>query len=200
MSNSPFDPARQNTNLTAKITSGLERVASVFRVLLWEHAKAIGLSPIQIQLLIFVFYHDDALCNVSHLAKEFNLTKPTISDALKVLVQKKLIVKVPSELDKRAFTVALTAAGKTVVKETELFANPVEASVNKLSKADQEQLFSTLKELIFGLNKLGVIAVQRTCFGCRFYKKKAGAHFCSFLDKELLSNELRLDCSEFEER
>ncbi len=200
MSKSPFNPARQNTNLTAKITSGLERIASVFRVLLWDHAKTIGLSPIQIQLLIFVAHHDDALCNVSHLAKEFNLTKPTISDALKVLVQKDLTEKVPSELDKRAFTVILTAKGKEVVASTELFASPVEASIDKLSTPDKEQLFSTLEELIVGLNKAGIISVQRTCAGCRFYEKKANGHFCHFLDKNLLSNELRIDCPEFEAR
>jgi DNA-binding MarR family transcriptional regulator len=198
MNKSPFDPTRQNTNLTAKITSGLERIAGVFRVLLWDHAKAIGLSPIQIQLLIFVAHHDDGLCNVSHLAKEFNLTKPTISDALKALVQKGLTEKVPSELDKRAFTIMLTPKGKEVVASTELFASPVEASINKLSTPDKEQLFSSLQELIFGLNKVGIITVQRTCFGCRFYEQKPDGHFCNFLDKNLLTNELRIDCPEFE--
>ncbi len=198
MSKSPFDPARQDANLAAKITSGLERIASVFRVLLWEYAKTIGLSPIQIQLLIFVSYHDDDLCNVSHLAKEFNLTKPTISDALKVLAKKGLIRKVPSEVDKRAFMVILTTKGEAVVKETEHFAGPVEASVNKLSQADKEQLFSTLKELIFRLNRLGIISVQRTCFGCRFYKKKTGGHFCRFINEQLLDAELKIDCPDYE--
>ena len=200
MSKSLFDPARQNANLSAKITSGLERIASVFRVLLWEHAKTIGLSPIQIQLMIFVSYHDDALCNVSHLAKEFNLTKPTISDAVKVLVQKDLMKKVPSEIDKRAFTTILTAEGRAVVKETEFFASPVEASVNKLSKADKEQLFFTLKELIFRLNSLGIISVQRTCFGCQYYEKKADGHFCRFIEKKLLDAELRIDCPDYIEK
>lgn len=197
-SQSPFDPARQNADLTAKITSGLERISSVFRILLWEHAKTNGLSPIQIQLLIFVAYHDDALCNVSHLAKEFNLAKPTISDALKVLAQKGLVEKVPSELDKRAFTVALTAQGNKAVAETELFAGPVEAIVNKLNPTDREQLFFTIKNLIFRLNRAGIIAVQRTCFGCRFYEETASGHFCHFLNENLLDSELRIDCPEFE--
>lgn len=197
MSKSPFDPARQNTNLAAKITSGLERIASVFRVLLWEHAKTIGLSPIQIQIMIFVSYHDDTLCNVSHLAKEFNVSKPTISDSLKVLVQKGLIKKVPSEFDKRAFTAVLTLEGSAVVKETAIFANPIEASVNKLSNADKEQLFSTLKELIFGLNQVGIISVQRTCFGCHYYEKKTDGHFCRFINKKLLDAELKIDCPDF---
>lgn len=200
MNNSPFDPARQNVNLAAKITSGLERIASVFRVLLWEHAKTIGLSPIQIQLMIFVSYHDDALCNVSHLAKEFNLTKPTISDALKVLMEKGLIKKVHSEVDKRAFTVALTTEGRAVVEETAIFASPVEASINNLGKAEKERLFITLKELIFRLNSLGIISVQRTCFGCHYYEKKVDGHYCRFIDKRLLDAELRLDCPDYIEK
>ena len=200
MSNSPFDPARQNANLTAKITSGLERIASVFRVLLWQHAKTLGLSPIQIQLMIFIAHHDDVLCSVTHLAQEFNLTKPTISEALKVLLQKKLIKKVPSELDRRAFTVKLTAQGMEAVDHTELFANPVESSVDKLSKRDKEQLFFSIKQLIYGLNRANIIAVQRTCFGCRFYERKSNSHFCHLLSKKLLNHELRIDCPEFDER
>mgnify|MGYP001953763141 CR=1 FL=1 len=94
MSNNIFNPNHQETNLSNKIIAGLERISEAFKVLLWQKAKTIGLSPIQIQILIFINYHKIEFCNVSHLAKEFNVTKPTISDAVKVLVNKELIEKV----------------------------------------------------------------------------------------------------------
>ena len=200
MSKSPFNLAWQNADLPSKITAGLERMSGVFRTLLWEYAKTIGLSPIQIQVLIFVASHDDALCNVSYLAREFNVTKPTISDALKVLEKKGLISKISSADDKRAYTIALTESGKDIVNETESFANPVKKLVEELSNEEQEHLFNSLKKMIFGLNQAGIINVQRICFGCRFYEKKKVNHFCHFLNAELADSDIRLNCPEFEEK
>ena len=93
MPKSAFNPDQQNNDLASKTVAALERISQVYRLLLWDHAKDLGLSPIQIQLLIFVGHHKAALCNVSYLAKEFNVTKPTISDAVRVLFQKGTIEK-----------------------------------------------------------------------------------------------------------
>lgn len=200
MSNSPFNPARQNTNLAAKITAGLERLSGVFRTLLWEYAKTISLSPIQIQVLLFLASHDDIFCNVSYLAREFNVTKPTISDAVKVLEKKGLIGKMSSADDKRAYTIVLTESGNNIVSQTESFANPVKKLVEELSDNEQEHLFNSLKGMIFGLNQAGIITVQRMCFGCRFYEKKETGHFCHFLHVDLIDTDIRLNCPEFEEK
>ncbi|MBR9919487.1 MAG: MarR family transcriptional regulator [Bacteroidetes bacterium] len=198
MSESPFDPNKQSVSLSAKITAGLERISGVFRTLLWEHAKNIGLSPIQIQLLIFVSAHPGNLGTVSHLAREFDLSKPTISDAVRVLAKKELIRKIPSTRDKRAYGIVLTQAGQSMVKETELFASPLEKSIDKLTLPEKEQLFFSLKQLIFTLHKTGVISVQRSCFGCRFYSGNNQTHYCQFLEQNLKPAELRIDCPEFE--
>ncbi len=120
-----FDPESQQADLSAKITAGLERVSQAFKTLLWDKAKLLGLSPIQIQLLIFVAHHKSGWNNVSALANEFNVTKPTISDAVKVLDKKKLILKDYSSTDNRSYTIVLSEKGKAVVRETEDFANPV---------------------------------------------------------------------------
>lgn len=85
MSKTAFNPSHQQNNTPSKIIAGLERISQAFKVLLWKKAKQLGVSPIQIQILIFITYHTVELCNVSDLAKEFNVTKPTISDAIKVL-------------------------------------------------------------------------------------------------------------------
>ena len=121
MEKSVFDLEFQQKSITSKIVVGLERVSEVFKVLLWEHAKVIGLSPIQIQILIFIAYHKSELCNVSHLAKEFNVTKPTISDAVRVLDKKKYIIKDYSLSDNRSYSILLSALGKDIVSETENF-------------------------------------------------------------------------------
>ena len=88
---SVFNLENQNANLDNKIVAGLERLSQVFRILLWEKAKEHSLSPIQIQLLIFIRHHSADKTTISYLAQEFNFTKPTISDAIKILEQKKLV-------------------------------------------------------------------------------------------------------------
>ena len=116
---SVFNLDKQNSNLDNKIVAGLERLSQVFRILLWEKAKEYSLSPIQIQLMIFIRYHSQELSTISYLAQEFNFTKPTISDAIKVLELKKLIKKKSDNNDTRRYTIQLTAKGEKIVVETE---------------------------------------------------------------------------------
>ena len=200
MKQSIFDLAFQHNDLPGKIVVGLERIAEAFRVLLWDHAKVIGLSPIQIQILVFLAYHDESLCNVSHLAKEFNVTKATVSDAIKVLEKKKLIRKIPSPTDKRAYSIQLSSDGEKMVEQTESFANPIRHNLERLSKKEQEALFHQLTQLIYGLNQNGILQVQRTCFGCKFYEKKKSHHYCHLMNKKLQDKDLRLDCPEFHDK
>ena len=188
----------QQNDPDSKIVAGLERISEAFRVLLWEHAKSTGLSPIQIQILIFIKYHEQKLCNVSHLAQEFNMTKATISDAIKVLHRKELIEKHPSVEDRRAYTIALTEEGKKIITQAEQFAQPIRAALDTIDANEKASFLKNLSQLIFQLNRSDILQIQRTCYLCRFYKKNQEGHFCQYLQKALSDQELRLDCPEFE--
>lgn len=198
MKQTPFNPEYQANDLSSKVVTGLERLSEAFKVLLWEKAKVLGLSPIQIQILIFVAYHKEAYCNVSHLAKEFNVTKPTISDAIRVLLKKELISKAISITDSRSYTIVLTAKGQQIVNETENFANPIQKQFSAETTEDLQQLFFTLSKVIYKLNKVGILTVQRTCYACKFYDNQGENHYCNLLDKRLQNNDIRIDCEEFE--
>ncbi len=200
MDKSIFNPSEQENNISSKIIVGLERISEVFKVLLWEKAKLVGLSPIQIQVLIFITYHRQELCSVSHLANEFNITKPTISDAIKILDKKELISKDFSSSDNRSYSIFLTQAGKKVVSEIENFAQPLKTQLIGIKQNDLKNLFEILSKLIHQLNKNGILNVQRTCYGCKFYHKTKDKDFCNLLQKELKSSDIRLDCSEYEEK
>ncbi|WP_452603068.1 MarR family winged helix-turn-helix transcriptional regulator [Pontimicrobium sp. MEBiC06410] len=200
MSNSIFNPNYQQKDISSKIVSGLERISEVFKVLLWEKAKLVGLSPIQIQILLFIAYHKTELCNVSHLAKEFNVTKPTISDAIKVLDKKQLIIKDYSSTDSRRYHILLSQLGKDIVSQTNDFANPLKSLISNFNQTDLNSVYKTLSELIYKLNSTGILSVQRTCYGCKYYTKNKGLDFCNLLEKALHNNEIRLDCPEYEEK
>ncbi|MFZ6010616.1 MAG: MarR family winged helix-turn-helix transcriptional regulator, partial [Bacteroidota bacterium] len=182
---SVFNLEDQNANLDYKIVAGLERISQVYRILLWEKAKEHKLSPIQIQLLIFIRHHSSDKSTISYLAQEFNLTKPTISDAIKILEQKKLIKKFTDSDDTRSYTIQLTAGGIRIVAEAEDFASPVTKIIAQATDADKKILWQNISNLIRQLNKLKIISLQRTCFNCVHYITKNKNHFCQLLDQKL---------------
>ncbi len=195
---SVFNLNDQNAHIDNKIIAGLERLSQVFRVLLWEKAKEHKLSPIQIQLLIFIQHHSNDKTTVSYLAQEFNLTKPTISDAIKVLDRKGLLQKIAHTKDARSYSIRLTEEGQKVVEETENFVNPLKEIVSEADEADKVVLWANISNLIAVLNKMGIISVQRTCPNCQYYSVNNEVHFCSLLNQTLFTKDIRMDCPEFE--
>lgn len=198
MKKSVFDLDHQNASVESRIVASLERVSQAFRVLLWNESKEFSLSPIQIQVLIFLLHHSDEKRKVSYLADEFNMTKATISDTVKTLMQKKLISKEYEPHDSRSYIIHLTDKGKGVAEKTSLFAKQIQVPIDKLHEADKENLLLSLLDIIHHLNKSGVITIQRMCFSCHFYQanKNGQAHFCGLLNSKLADSELRIDCSE----
>lgn len=195
---SSFNPEYQNTNIDAKIVVALERISEAFRVLLWEISKKFNLTPIQVQILIFLKTHREEFCTISYLATEFNMSKPTISDSIKTLVQKRLITKKIQISDTRSFIIKLTPKGYRITQYAILFMQTVENAVKPLPQNAKENIFISLLKTITQLNKSGIVSIQRMCFSCSFYVKKFKnrSHYCKFLNKKLHDSELRLDCNE----
>ena len=196
---SPFDPGQQSGRLDDKIVVALEKFAEVFRVLLWDKAKENDLSPIQLQILLFLSFHVANQRKVAYLAREFNMTKATISDAVKTLIHKKLITKEVDITDTRSFFLNLTAKGEGTANKVAGFSKELQASVSEMDAQSKENLFQGLFTLIQSLRDKGVISLQRMCFNCRFYRgDKEQKHFCQFLQRPLKSRDLRVDCPEYE--
>jgi DNA-binding MarR family transcriptional regulator len=186
-------------DLNQKILYGLERLTDAYKTLIWEKAKITGLSPIQIQILLFINSHKSALSNVSHLAMEFSVTKPTISDAVRVLVNKELLRKELLPEDTRSYNLYITPKGQDVINQVSEYNTPIQAALKDTSNEQLVNLYSSLTDLIFKLNAQGIIKVQRMCFGCRFYTNNNGQHYCNLLNISLTETDIRLDCNEFEE-
>lgn len=200
MNESVFDPQAQIGNPDLKIIASLERLSEGFRVLLWGKAKVLGISPIQIQILIFIQFHGDEKCKVSYLAQEFCLTKPTVSEAVKSLEQKGLIKRQTEITDTRSHTIHLTEAGKSVFAQTVSFANPMLGTIAKIPSAEKGILLEQLLGVVSQLQGAGIIGAQRMCFNCAHYRsgQDSHRHFCQLLDAPLKLTELRVDCPEHE--
>ena len=185
-------------SLNDKIIYGLERVSDAFKTLLWEKAKDQGISPIQIQLLLFIANHKTSLANVTQLAIEFNVTKPTISDAIKVLIKKKYLIKDHSSADSRSYYLLISQEGEKLVQTISSYSLPFQKALSKANEKDLEVLYSSITVLISELNKRGVIQIQRSCLSCRFHNGEANNHFCNLLNQKLTNVDIRLDCADHE--
>lgn len=193
---SPFDLDHQNIGVESRIVAAMERVSEAFRVLLWDAGKIQGLSPIQVQLLIFLRFHAREKCKVSYLAQEFNMTKATISDSIRLLVQKGLIERMEDPADTRSHTIGLTEAGKEAATQVSGFAAAIERPIHALSEDQKAAMLASLLHLIHDLNRAGIITIQRMCLTCAHHRHEKGEHYCTLLRTRLAIADLRLDCPE----
>ena len=199
MNYSSFNLNEQNQKIESRIVVALERISEAFRVLLWNESKKNSLSPIQIQILIFIHFHTSEKCKVGYLADEFNMTEATISDSVKVLLLKEFIVaKETDPVDTRSFSLSLTNEGKKIAKKASFFASSIEQPIEKLTQEQKTIMLNGLLKLIYDLNQSGIITIQRMCFTCTYYQLENGVHYCKLLKSKLADNELRIDCPEHE--
>lgn len=188
----------KGANLTkVKILAGMERLSTVFRAALWGEAKQHQLSPLQTQILLFVAQHTAVLNNVSHLAKEFAVTKATVSDAVRVLLEKQLLKKEASD-DARGFSLALTATGGKLTKKLSALGGFLEDALVGASPQEIEKIWEGLTILIGRLQKTGIIPL-RMCMTCRHFGENhpgGKPHYCNLMKAPLALGDLRIDCQE----
>lgn len=193
-----FETSFHDKDLDGKIVIALERISQAFRVLLWEESKAHALSPIQVQILIFCAHHPGKRCKVGYLAEEFNVTKPTVSDAVKLLVFKGYLTRQDDPTDSRSHILELTREGQAMAQRVSTFTSHIRQPISSMPAGQKNSLLQSLLRLISQLQRSGIISLNRMCFSCRFYQRKQGSHYCHLLKSQLADQELRVDCPEYE--
>jgi DNA-binding MarR family transcriptional regulator len=200
---SVFDLSAQHDGVDARIVAMLERLSQVFRVRLREEAREHNLSPIQAQFMIYLLHHDVELRRVSQLAREFDLTQATVSDAVASLETKGFVRREQWPEDRRVVTLRLTPDGEKLASTLSNWADPVSEHLECFSPEEREAVMCFLMELVGSLQKSGLITVARICVTCRFFGRDVhpGAalpHHCGLLDVPLGGPNLRVDCPEHE--
>lgn len=200
-----FDLEHQHQDIDSKIAAALERLSQVFRVLLWEKTKSHQLSPIQIQILVHLLYHSHEDIMIGQIAAQFSLTAATVSDAVKTLFQKGLVVRTSPAADRRSTSVSLTTAGEQLARKLALWANIVRDNISEFDQEDKLVVMRFLMRLIETLQRAGLITVARMCITCRFFETNPKPdpqqpHYCKLMERPLANAALRLDCPEHELR
>ena len=120
----PLSPKLNQHDVAAKTLVAFDRIAEALRVKQWEVGKNHGLTPLQMKTLQFIDHHDHKGVTVSMLSDNFQMSKPTISETIRILTQKKLVSKERSETDGRSFSLHLLDLGRKVLQEISIYSVP----------------------------------------------------------------------------
>ena len=191
---SGFSPEQQLTSLDARLLLSLQRLSDMLKAIQWEQARILGITPLQLQILLFTGHHTAAVNKVAYIAMELQLSRPTVSDAAAALVSKGLL-RIEDDLrDRRSYSFLLTDNGLEVLEQAEKYTADLYAIVGKRPLREKMNLYQSVFTIVAGLsNDKG--GMQRTCYNCAHYEgNKKRQHGCSLLQKKLASAELQIDC------
>ncbi|MCS7259736.1 MAG: MarR family winged helix-turn-helix transcriptional regulator [Anaerolineae bacterium] len=199
---SAFNPV-DRLRRSARITIALYRISQAMNYLLRERGKVCGLSPAQIQTLLFLRYARPGVRTIGGLAERLGVSYATASGVADALEHKQLLQRIPSASDQRIVTLALTEQGERESVALEDVLDEVENVVAALSDADQEALVRATQSIIRHLQARGYVKVYEMCWGCQFFRRNAhpddprGPHHCAYIDAPLPEQNTYLECPDF---
>lgn len=156
------------------------------------------MSPLQAELLRVIGEGEPPPATPGALAIELGVRQPTVSDSLRFLELKGLIVREAALNDRRRTVALLTDAGRTVFYRLGEADRLLRESVAGLAPGGQEQTLIVLLEVIERMLNRGVIDVARTCTTCRFFRPGEPTPHCALLKIPLPPPKLRVNCPEYE--
>lgn len=133
-------------DLDQAIVAGFEHISRAYRMLLAEQARKHDLSPLQVQLLLYIRQEQEV--RVSSLAQHFALTKATISEAIRSLESKNMIGKHKHQSDGRSYTIKLTERGGDIAHIASFYTEPVRKIIAPVTAAEKEILLRNINGLL----------------------------------------------------
>jgi DNA-binding MarR family transcriptional regulator len=171
--------------------------------LLRERGKVRGLSPAQIQTLLFLKYARPGVRTIGGLADRLVVSYATASDVADALERKRLLQRNPLPTDQRVVMLALTEQGEHESAMLEDVLDEIENAVAALPDTDQEALVRATQSIIRYLQVRGYVKVYEMCWGCQFFRRNAhpddprGPHHCAYVDAPLPEQNTYLECPDF---
>lgn len=186
--------------LASRIATGLHKIGLAMKQQAWQQANEEGLSATQGQILAALATHG-ALTG-TELSQRLGVTLPTISDSVRVLVEKTLVTKSPDPRHPRASLLTLTKKGAQLGARARSWPEFMAAAVADLTAEEQRAFFSGVLKMIRSLQQQGLIPVSGMCVTCTHFRANVrlgpSPHHCAFVDAPLASEQVRLDCPEHE--
>jgi len=185
------------------LVSLLERISHILRFFMWNTAKNEKLSPVQMQILIFISNNKSSNNRTSVIAREFDLTKATVSDAIGSLKDKELIKIVRDEEDKRSHILELTADGKNTVEKISHWSDGLREEIGRFPAGTKEQVMMFLMEMLKSMQGSGKIDTARMCITCGNFQKNEDPSTskpfrCNLTGEDMSEEEFNYGCLYYE--
>jgi DNA-binding MarR family transcriptional regulator len=178
---------------TSQLHDLVERLASVFRASLREVASAHGLKLVQLEALIYLGRANRYSDNPAALTDYLCVTKGSVSQTLKALEARELLVKNDDPRDKRVVRCALTEAGQAIVD----LAHP-SPLVRLLGPSDASAATTALQALVQSLQRANGHRSFGVCHSCRFFETADAGYLCGLTHEPLAPAESLRICREHE--
>jgi len=186
--------------LSSRIATGLHKIGLALKQQSWLQANEEGLSATQGQILAALVAH--APLTGSELSERIGVTLPTISDAVRVLVDKKLVLKTPDPRHPRASLLTPTKQGTALGVRARSWPEFMAAAGTDLTPEEQRAFYSGVVKMIRALQEQGLVPISGMCVTCTHFcpsvRGGESPHHCAFVDAPLANEQLRLDCPEHE--
>jgi DNA-binding MarR family transcriptional regulator len=153
MAKNVFENAILQKDTNTLLVLSFERLSRSIDDLLWRQAMEHGLSPLQIRLLLLIQPEQD-IFTASQLAFQLNISKATVSVALKPLIEKKLILKRKSSTDDRVSELKLTEWGERIAHIAGFYLGPLYQLIVPIEKTEKEQMLKNITGILGKLNTL----------------------------------------------
>ncbi len=186
--------------LSTRIAMGLNKIGLAMKQQAWQQANEEGLSATQGQILASLVA--EGPLTGSELSERLGVTLPTISDSVRVLAEKNLVVKSSDPRHPRASLLNPTKKGAALGARARSWPEFMAAAVKDLAPEEQRAFFSGVVKMIRSLQEQGLVPLSGMCVTCTHFRPHvrggASPHHCAFVDAPLADEQLRLDCPEHE--
>ena len=181
-----------------RIEQLIERLSGLLRGDVRALLSDEGLQPVQLEALAYLARANRYSDTPKGVTEYLGQTKGTVSQTLKVLESRELLVKVPDIEDRRVTHLRLTVQGRALLSRARP-APLMQAATEKMANQDLVVLAEQLTELLKAMQQANHSRSFDQCSGCKYNAPIAGGgYWCNLTQESLSTAEVKLICREFE--
>lgn len=195
-----FDPQYRKDHRSARVGMALFRMSQAIKKVTQTESDNLGLSPAQIQGLLFAAHTRNDVATVGNFANTIGTTHVTAVKVLNGLVRRGLISKMQKAEDRRVTLLSLTAKGREIVARLDQWGHLLEEALQSISDEELTQFELGLGSVIAALQQRSHLIVAEPCLGCIHFRPNIGdavaPHYCKLIQKYLSHEASLQECPE----
>ena len=173
----------------------IERLGNLLRADVRAACHAQGVRPVQFEALNYLSQCNRYSDTPQAVAEYLGLTKGTVSQTLKILEEKGLLLKRDDKNDKRDVHLKPTARGRRLIAQV-VPSKSVATGMARLPVSEQHGMAQVLQQVLRTIQQANGLKTFAPCHTCRFNQQREGGYFCELTQEPLVEDELSQLCRE----